>query len=160
MRPRKSLEMGGEERRKGRERKEGGNREARPPCGRLATEAIFVARRREEGEREVEEEDIFLLLPLTRACQERSESLLATENSVARERERLAGERREGESENLPLFLPHARVREEEKERRKRGEREEEREKRDESLLSSRRSIPSRREIPVARRRREGERKR
>ena len=39
----------------------------RPPCGRLATEAISVARRREEGEREVEEEEIFLLLHLTRA---------------------------------------------------------------------------------------------
>ena len=45
LRLRKSLEMGGEERRQGRERKEGGNREARPPCGRLATEAISVARR-------------------------------------------------------------------------------------------------------------------
>ena len=66
LRLRKRLEMGGEERRQGRERKEGGNREARPPCDRLVTKAISVARRREEGEREVEEEEI-LLLPLTRA---------------------------------------------------------------------------------------------
>ena len=103
-----------------------------PPCGRLTTEAISVVRRREEGEREVKEGEIFLLLPLMRArvrVQERSESLRTT-GKFRRKRERLVGERREGESKNLPLSLPHARVREENKGRRKRerGDRERERE--------------------------------
>ena len=100
----------GEERREGRERKEGGNMEARPPCARHATEEIFIAMRREEGEMEVEEEEIFHLLPLTRACQKRSESLLATENSVTRERERDSLEREEKGREKISLspFRTHA----------------------------------------------------
>ena len=65
LRLQKSFEMGGEKRRERRQRKLG-NREARPPYGRLATEAISIARRCEEGERKVEEE-ILLLVPFTRA---------------------------------------------------------------------------------------------
>ena len=54
-----------------------------PPCGRLATEAISVTRRREERKS-------FSSSPLRAhacACQERSESLLATESERGREGE-------------------------------------------------------------------------